>query len=280
MATFMSAAFALRVVARLPIVCTALSIHRRIFLLPAGAQNKGSANGFSFARVSTKPATAAQHLNTRGPLALGVASVLLVAVAGLGASLVWLGDVDSLVGAIFQTRRAALHYQKVGAGARVHVAEGATVKAGDLIITRDTTGLDHQIVMLRAMVEKARSQLALIGTEAATMTAPTGGPPADRPRLVALEQRIADLERETQELLARIAGAEQELTRSEILAPVSGRVLSISVQVGSAPNTTEDIDLEIATADRSLLERMLDPILRGMRLATAVQTVAQPGSKP
>jgi multidrug resistance efflux pump len=95
--------------------------------------------------------------------------------------------------------------------------------------------------------------------------------PADKPTVASLEQRVAELEKETQELLSRIARAEQELTRSEIRAPVSGRVVALSTHPAQSPEAGVAVDLQIATADRSLLERLFDPLRRGARAAFAPQ---------
>jgi BMFP domain-containing protein YqiC len=48
--------------------------------------------------------------------------------------------------------------------------------------------------MLKALAEAARSQLALVGQEAAAMPALGALLDSDRPKLASLEQRIAELE--------------------------------------------------------------------------------------
>ena len=84
----------------------------------------------------------------------------------------------------------------------------------------------------------------------------------DRPKIASLEQQIGELEKEGQELTARLALAEQELARSQIRAPVSGRVVAVNVHGADAPIAPGTIELEIATADRPLLYRLIDPVLR------------------
>ena len=224
---------------------------------------------------------AAPRLNVRGPLALGLAAILLFVAAGLGANYARLGDLAGLTGgAIFETRLAALQYAKAGAGARVHVTPGADVKAGDLIITRDTTELDRQITMLKALAEAARSQLELISQETSVLLGPSEPLRADRPKLASLEQRIGELEKEGQELTERLALAEQELARSQIRAPVSGRVVALNVHGADAAIAPGTIELEIATADRPLLYRLIDPMLRHKPAASAVPSVADLGKDP
>jgi multidrug efflux pump subunit AcrA (membrane-fusion protein) len=157
------------------------------------------------------------------------------------------------------------------------VREGAMVKAGDVIITRDTADVDQQIVMLKALSEAARAQLALIGKEATgVLVQAEATSPGDTPAVASLEQRVAELEKETQELMSRIARAEQELARSEVRVPVSGRVLALSTHPAQSPETGGAVDLEIATSDRSLLARLLDPLRRGAHGAYAA--FAQPAT--
>ncbi|MEZ0300636.1 MAG: hypothetical protein ACAH24_01100 [Hyphomicrobiaceae bacterium] len=253
-----------RLVVSLPAVRSAMGAYRQLRALPADADE-----GAEAVHAASGPGAAPQpqRLNVRGPLAAGFAAVLLFAVAALGTAYAGLGDLAGLTGgAIFETRLTPLHFSKLGAGARVHVREGATVKAGDVIITRDTTEVDRQIVMLKALSEAARAQLALIGREASGVMAP-----ADKPTVASLEQRVAELEKETQELMSRIARAEQELAKSEIRAPVSGRVVALSTRPAESPEAGGAVDLQIATADRSLLERLFDPLRRGVRAAFAPQ---------
>jgi hypothetical protein len=266
-----------RLVASLPIVCGAMAAYRRLRALPADAHSGRAARDPN----ATLAAAAARRLNVRGPLALGLTAVLLFIVASLGAAYARLGDLAGLAGgAVFETRLAALQYPRGGAGERVHVTEGADVKAGDLIITRDTSELDRQIAMLKALAEAARSQLAQIDQETSALAGPAEPMPADRPKLASLEQRIGELEKEAQELLARIASAEQELAKSQIRAPVSGRVVALSVPGADASAAPGTIKLEIATADRPLLYRLLDPMLRNIHSAPAARAAADPRSEP
>jgi hypothetical protein len=254
----------------LPVLGPAMAAYRQLRALPAEARNDRAA------RAPGPASAAAPRLNVRGPLALGLASILLFVVAGLAANYARLGDLAGLTGgAIFETRVAALQYS--AAGAHVHVAPGADVKAGDLIITRDTTELDRQIAMLKALAEAAKSQLALISQETSAMLGPSEPLQVDRPKIASLEQQIGELEREGQELTARLAVAEQELARSQIRAPVSGRVVAVNVHGADAPIAPGTIELEIATADRPLLYRLIDPVLRHKHTPSTVPSVADLG---
>lgn len=271
-----------RLVAALPAVRAAATAYRHLRALPADAKTARSDPADPiFASSEPDITPAPRRLNIGGPLAVGLAAALLFIAAGLGAAYARLGDLAGLAGgAIFETRLTPLHYPKVGAGARVHVREGANVKAGDLIITRDTGEVDQQIVMLKAQAEAVRAQLALIGQETSVVAQPGEPAAPDRPKLASLESRVGSLEKETQELLSRIAHAEQELAKSEIRAPVSGRVVALNVHRDETAGGAEGIELEIATSDRPLLERLLDPVLRGLHASVALQVGSDAKEKP
>ena len=260
----------------LPVAAPAISAYRQLCALPADAHEGRAAREASPALAPTS------RLNVRGPLALGLAAILLLVVAGLGAGHTRLSDLAELTGGtIFETRVTAQHYYaQGGAGTRLYIAPGAVVKAGDLILTRDTAELDRQITMLKALAEAARSQLALVGQEASAMPGPMALLPSDRPKLASLEQRIGELEKESRELTERLAVAEQELARSQVRAPVSGRMIALNVHGADAANAPGTIDFEIVTADRPLLYRLLDPMRRSRRPASPADSVADLGRDP
>ena len=243
----------------LPSVASATSAYRQLGALQADA-HKGCPE-----REATATSVPVARLNVRGPLAFGFAMILLLVVTGFGAHHARLSDLAELTGAtIFETRVTTLHAEG-GAAARVHIAPGAQVKAGDLLLTRDTSELDTQIAMLKALAEAARSQLALVGQEVAAMPGAAALLPSDRPKLVSLEQRVTELERESAELTQRLALAEQELARSQVRSPVSGRVLALNMHGADAPSASGPVDLQIVSADRRLLYRLLDPVRRSRR---------------
>ena len=254
-----------------------MSAYRRLRALPADAESGHGAH-----EPAAAPAAAARRLNVRGPLAVGLAAILLFVAAGLGAAYTRLGDLSGLAGGtIFGSKLSTVKYHVGGTGARMHVAQGAVVEAGDVVATLDTAELDRQIVMLKALAAAAKSQLVLIGQETAGLAGPAEALPADRPKLASLEQRIGELEKEAQELQMRITLAEQELAKSQIRAPVSGRVVALSVRGADAPAAPGTIELEIATADRPLLRRLLEPLLRNLPAASAsVRPIAELGREP
>jgi hypothetical protein len=256
-----------RFAASLPVAVKAATAHGLLRDMPPDA----SAPARPLARAEAAAADS-RRLNVRGPLALAAGAVLLFVVAGLGAAYTRLGDLAALAGGtIFETRITSLQFAPLAPTARMHVAVGAEVRTGDLLATRDTTDLDQQIEMLRALEQAARSQLVQVNRETADLGA---SGMADKAQLATLEQRVGDLEQEGHELVARITAAEDQLAKSRVRAPVSGRVVALGVpSTGDALATPGAIRLDIATADRPLLYRLLELMTRNLHPA-APQTLA------
>jgi hypothetical protein len=206
------------------------------------------------------------RLHIGGPLALGFGAVALLMAGGLGAATLLSlrqpaslsGDAQGSFGAVVAVRHA-----KGGVAAHLHVMRGAEVKVGDILLSLDTTMLDRQIAALRSDAEAARKELDTVGREAAALATLTPATLADRARLGALEERIAELHQRADSLLARTTEAEVDLAHSTIRAPVAGRIVSLGVR---APNDAIDPGAtiaEIATAEQhDVFARMTEPLVR------------------
>jgi Biotin-lipoyl like len=207
------------------------------------------------------------RLHIGGPLALGFGAALLLVAGGFGVvMLLPPQQIAALTGdARLASQAVAVRHAKGGVAARLHVARGAAVKAGDVLVSLDTTALDRQITALRNEAEVARKELDMVGREATALAALSPATIADRVRLRTLEERIGELHQRADSLLARTTAAELDLARSVIRAPVSGHVVSLGV---NAPNDTIDPGAtvaEIATGERrDLADRTAEPLLRTM----------------
>ena len=206
------------------------------------------------------------QLNLGGPLALGFGAALLLLVVGSGAVALLPQQVASLAGkAPSASHAVAVRHAKGGVAARVHVVAGAEVKAGDVLVSLDTTALDRQIAALRDDAEAARKELDAVGREATALAALSPATIADRAKLATLEDRIAELHQRADQLMARTGEAELDLARSVIRAPVAGYVVSLGVR---APNDTIDPGAtvaEIAAAEpQGERAGLAEPILRAV----------------
>jgi biotin carboxyl carrier protein len=212
------------------------------------------------------------RLLVRGPLAFALgAIVLFVAAAGaLGA--MRLSDLERMTGSLpFAGKRAVVRIASPGIVSRLFVREGSRVHAGDLLILLDTSALDGQILQLKAQAEAAARELRSLNQEAMAMVAARDPSAADRSRLAELERRIGQLEEEALDLNARIGLAERNLAGSEIRAPVSGRVVALSLSGPNAPIAAGAALMEIASSDQALIDCLLEPILHNTNRAEQVR---------
>lgn len=202
------------------------------------------------------------RLRIRGPVLLGLAVVTLFFGVGVGGAA--FAPIDKGVGlpgtVIVETKMKAVQHQKGGTVGKLHVVEGQDVKAGQLLVTLDTSAMDEQITALRAQAQAAARQLDLIRQEAATMTELMDRKLAARSKVLALERQVAEIEKEAAGLTARILIAEQELQRSEIRAPAAGKILSLAVYGPGAVIQPGGPALEIVPEeDRLVIEGRIAP---------------------
>lgn len=211
-----------------------------------------------------RPAQAAADiplLHFAGPFAAGLAAAALFLALGLGiAATTRVGQIAAFTGGtLFETRLAVVFPQRKGLSGNVLVTEGAIVSKGDIIATLDTRGLDARVASLKLQAQTAEIELAALNREIAALVAPGAPRLKSRAPLEKLEARVAVLDRQSRDLTAQIAAAENELQQSRILAPVSGRIASLAARPGMPVET--DVPLAtLMTADTTLLSRFLAPL--------------------
>lgn len=202
------------------------------------------------------------RLDIRAPVLFGCAVILLFLGGGIAGALVARIDKGvSLPGVIIvESKSKPVQHQRGGTVARIHVREGSTVAAGDLLLTLDTTDTENQIDALLHQRAAASRQLELAQRETATIRDLAERRLASNSRVLALERQVAEIEKEAASLAARIALAEQEISRAEVRAPVAGRVMSLAVHAKGAVAQPGATLLEIVPADdRLVVEGRLAP---------------------
>ena len=211
------------------------------------------------------------RLDIRGPILLGVAVLVLGVGGGLAAA--GMAPIDkgaSLSGTlVVETRTRSLQHDRGGIVAEVHVKEGSDVRAGDRIVTLDTSALDEQIGALRAQQQAAGRQMELIRLEVANIGDLVAKQLIQRSRLLALERQLAELEKEAAALIARVSIAEHDVRKAEVRAPVSGRLLMLAVHGRGAVLAPGQVVAEIVPKDDRL-------VIEG-RLALPLIDLVKPG---
>lgn len=218
----------------------------------------------SHAITSPRGRTTRPRLSLRGPILLGLAVIALVIGGGIGAA-TWtpIDKGASLSGTVIvETKTRAIQHDRGGIIGAVHVVEGAEIKAGDLVATIDTSALQEQVGALRTQQKAALRQLDLMREEALLLGDLVKKQLTSRPRLVAAERTIAEIEKEAAGFVGRIAIVEQEVAKAEIRSPVAGRILALAVHGRGAVVAPGGIVAQIVPLDdRLVIEGRLSPAL-------------------
>jgi multidrug resistance efflux pump len=207
--------------------------------------------------ASDKPV---DRLDLKAPVRTGVAAMLLFALTAVGATAtIPIGQSIAIVDLDPVTPQAVvLRHAKGGVVGQVHVAAGAAVKAGELLVSLETRELDEQISALKLQAEAATMKLAGVRKEAQLVAAAGEQTPQTAARVRALEKQLAEIEKETIGLQVRIALAEEDVIRSEIRAPAAGRVTGLAEIKAGMPLAANTAVAELApTAERVSLRGKL-----------------------
>jgi multidrug efflux pump subunit AcrA (membrane-fusion protein) len=212
----------------------------------------------------TADTTAARFpaLDLKAPVAAGV--LVVVAFFGFGIGTAAMAPIEKGVGMpgtiIVESRVKAVQHERGGTIGRVHVREGQHVTVGDVLFTLDTKALVEQTSALKLQAEAAARPRDLARQETETMLDLLERKLAARSRVLALQRQVAEIEKEAAAIEARLKVAEDELQRSEIRAPASGRVLSLAVNgAGAVVKPGESIAEIVPEGDRLVVEGRLAP---------------------
>jgi multidrug efflux pump subunit AcrA (membrane-fusion protein) len=193
-------------------------------------------------------------LDVSGPRSLGVAAAaaLVCLVAATAFVTVPTGPLTLTRGRI-QAQAIALRHADGGVITRVHVKDGADVDSGALIATLDTRLIDSQIAGLKRQMDGIQMHIGGLKQEAEALAA-SERQSAARQRLGGLEAQIATFEQEGLGLEVRLAMAMQERGRTEIRAPLRGRVAKLAVaDMASVPPNGVIAEIQPAS-DRLVLD--------------------------
>mgnify|MGYP001319161518 CR=1 FL=1 len=202
------------------------------------------------------------RLDVRSPIGLGLGVIILFFGFGLGAAA--LAPIDkgvSLPGTIIvQSKVKPVAHPRGGVVEKIHVIEGQQVEEGQLLVSLETATLDEQIASLKAQSHASQKQLALARQEAATISDLQSRSLASKSKVLALDRLVAEIEKDTANFKARVAAAESERTKTDIRAPVAGRVLSLQAHaVGAVLQPGAPVVEIVPEADKLVVEGRLQP---------------------
>lgn len=207
-------------------------------------------------------AARSRRLDIAAPLRMGYAVIAVFFVLGVGGAAI--APIDKGIGVpgtiIVESKVKPVAHLRGGVVASIEVVEGAQVEAGALLVRLETSTMDEQIDALRAQLAAANRQHELAREESETIDALEARKLAAKSKALALKRMVSEIEKEVAGIRAKIAAGEAERVRTEIRAPVAGRVLSLRVHAAGAIVQPGEIIAEIVPAsDKLVIEGRLQP---------------------
>lgn len=204
----------------------------------------------------------APRLDIRLPVAFGWSVILIFFGLGIGGAA--LAPIDKGVGLpgtiIVESKVKPVGHLRGGTVQTIHVAEGQSVAAGDLIISLESAAYDQQITALKSQLAAAETQLALARQESQTIKDLEERKLAAKSKALALQRMVAEIEKDVANFQGRIAAAESERDKTEIRAPVTGRVLSLQVHApGAVVQPGATVAEIVPRSDKLVVEGRLQP---------------------
>jgi multidrug resistance efflux pump len=140
------------------------------------------------------------------------------------------------------------------------VREGQTIEKDQVLIQLDTTQPRGRIDLLKAKIKSAEAQLKLLRSEIETVDGLLKKGLAQRPRLLALQRREAEIVGELGENAAQMKVAEDAIARATIKAPVSGTVIDMKIHTTGGVIKAGEPLLAIVPRDEPLtIEAQIEP---------------------
>jgi multidrug efflux pump subunit AcrA (membrane-fusion protein) len=190
----------------------------------------------------------------------------IVLVAFAGAALLWgafapLESAAVAIGSVsLDTSRKLVQHLEGGIVEKVLVKEAEGVEKDQLLLQLDTTQARGRIDILKAKITSSEAQIRLIKEEADTVESLLKRGLAQKPRLLALQRRAAELTGELGDSQAQMRIAENTIARSGIRAPVAGTVIDLKIHTSGGVIKAGDPLMAIVPKDEPLMiEAQIEP---------------------
>jgi multidrug efflux pump subunit AcrA (membrane-fusion protein) len=184
----------------------------------------------------------------------------------VGAVMLWgfLAPLESAAIAIgsvsLDTNRKTVQHLEGGIVEKIFVREGQTIEKDQVLIQLDTTQPRGRIDLLKAKIKSAEAQLKLLRSEIETVDGLLKKGLAQRPRLLALQRREAEIVGELGENAAQMKVAEDAIARATIKAPVSGTVIDMKIHTTGGVIKAGEPLMAIVPRDEPLtIEAQIEP---------------------
>jgi multidrug efflux pump subunit AcrA (membrane-fusion protein) len=219
------------------------------------------------AKTDREPFTVvANPMSERPPARRWIRRGYIVLGGFVGAVVLWgtLAPLESAAIAIgsvsLDTNRKTVQHLEGGIVENLLVKEAQAVEKDEILIQLDTTQPRGRIALLKAKIKSAESQLKLLRSEIDTVEGLLKRGLAQRPRLLALQRREAELVGELGENQAQMGVAEDAIARATIKAPVSGVVIELKIHTTGGVIKAGEPLMAIVPRDEPLtIEAQIEP---------------------
>jgi multidrug efflux pump subunit AcrA (membrane-fusion protein) len=219
------------------------------------------------AKTDREPFTVvANPMSERPPARRWIRWGYLVLGGFVGAVALWgyLAPIESAAVAIgsvsLDTNRKTVQHLEGGIVEKLLVKEAQAVEKDQILIQLDTTQPRERIALLAAKIKSAEAQLKLLRSEIETVEGLLKKGLAQRPRLLALQRREAELVGELGEHQAQMRVAEDAIARATIKAPVSGVVIELKIHTTGGVIKAGEPLMAIVPRDEPLtIEAQIEP---------------------
>lgn len=180
-------------------------------------------------------------------------AAFLVVVVGFGGFIIWANYSDLAEGATssgtvtVEFRRRVIQHMSGGVVDAILVKEGQEVKEDQVLVRLGQTNARSQLMINQQQAEFLTRQLKSLKPMVDEGYYPL--------------QNYQDLLRQKEEALLRIKVAQEELNRTEIRSPISGRVMGINVTMGGVVNPGMKIMEVVPDEEGLVIEAKIGPHL-------------------
>jgi RND family efflux transporter MFP subunit len=193
---------------------------------------------------------------------IGYASLLLFAVVFAGWNiLIPLESAAIASGYVsLDSNEKQIQHLEGGIIKKILVREGQEVLKNQILIELDTTQLIETIEQLNSRIKSNYAQLELIKDELETVKKLFQQGQATKPRLLALQRRVVEIEGQIEEFKSQLKIAQSNIARSEIRAPIDGTIRDQKVfTIGGIIKAGETLMTIVPKNDSLTIEIKINP---------------------
>jgi multidrug efflux pump subunit AcrA (membrane-fusion protein) len=159
-----------------------------------------------------------------------------------------------------ETNRKSVQHLEGGIVSKILVREGQHVDVGDVLLVLDEKQTRASVDLLKSKITSADEQIALLEDELVIIQRLHDQGLARKPRLLALQRSLADINGRRSQDQSRLKASADVLARSQIRAPVAGAVVGLKVHTtGGVIAPGSELLSIVPDGEQLVIEARVDP---------------------